>query len=188
MRFLLPWVGLLLLVLSAFAAAEPAPKTLAVAEFSTIGTDAPLWADRWSDRLVTHLARRTGPGLRILPIDAVRSEARRLGVRPEELYVWTGRAAALARAVGADWVLTGRWTHLDVEQAPRPVDPQAPPAVVAFAQAVLQVRVVEAATQRILVEETFAATRTGGPSVGLLSQAVDNVLMQVVRAVLGLLR
>jgi hypothetical protein len=187
MRFLLPWIGLLLLILAEFAGAEPAPRTLAVAEFSTIGTDAPLWADRWSDRLVTQLARRAGPSLRLLPTAAVRAEARRLGARPEELYVWTGRAATLARAVGADWILTGRWTHLDVEAIQRPVDPQAPPVLVAFAQAVLQVRVVEAATQRILLEETFAATRAGGPTVGLLNQAVDDVLAQVARKILTLL-
>lgn len=187
MRSLLAWIGLVLLGLAGFAGAQPHPRTLAVAEFATSGTDAPPWANRWGDQLVDRLTRRAGPNLRILPMGTVRAEARRDGARPEELYIWTGRAAALARAVGADWILTGRWTHLDREALQRPVDPQTPPVPVAFAQAVLQVRLVEAATQRILLEETFAATRTGGPAAGLLGQAVDDVLAQVARAVLALL-
>lgn len=178
---------LLFAFLLALNAAGRVPLVLAVAEFSTVGTaGAPLLLEMEppNAQLVQLLLRDRTLALRILPVDRVRGATRELGFRPEELYIWTGRAAAVARAVGADWIVTGRWTHLDLESLPRPTG-EFP--TVSVAHAALQLRVLEAATRRILLEETFTATRADGRGTAALVEAVEAVLLRAARRIAELL-
>ncbi|MCS7173398.1 MAG: hypothetical protein N0A24_08435 [Armatimonadetes bacterium] len=178
-------MALLFAFLTALSTAGHVPPVLAVAEFSTVGTAAThLLVDLESPsaQLASLLGHRI-PGLRVLPVDRVRSVARELGLRPEDLYVWTGRAAVVARTAGASWIVTGRWTHLDLDGLSLPAPASRVPAV-SVAHAALQLRVVEAVTQRILLEETFAATRADGRGTAAL---VEAVLLQAARRIAGLL-
>ncbi|MDR5709439.1 MAG: hypothetical protein QN172_09915 [Armatimonadota bacterium] len=182
-------MALLFAFLAILNAAGQVPPVVAVAEFSTVGTaSAHLLRDLESPsaQLVRILVGHRIPGLRILPVDQVHRVARELGFRPEELYIWTGRAAAVARAAGASWIVTGRWTHLDLDGLSLPAGDSRVPAV-SLAHAALQVRVVEATTQRILLEETFAATRADGRGTAALVEAVEAVLLRAARRIAGLL-
>jgi uncharacterized lipoprotein YmbA len=55
------------------------------------------------------------------------------------------------------------------------------------AHAALQLRVLEAATRRILLEETFTATRADGRGTAALVEAVEAVLLRAARRIAELL-
>ncbi len=76
---------------------------------------------------------------------------------------------------------------MDLDSLPLSPDDSRTPLVVSLAHAALQVRVVEAATQRILLEETFAATRIGGGGTAALREAVEAVLLKAAGRIAGLL-
>ncbi len=179
---------LLVLALTGPVEAGSPPRTVAVAEFSAGGADG-FWLDlaRLQGQLVQRLNRLLG--LRVVGPGEVQAVMRQQRRTPEGLYMWTGQAAEVARAVGADWIVTGRWTHLALDGDSRPSDD---PGIVrpslSVAHAVLQLRVVEVVTRRILLEETFAVTRAGGGrGLGLLVDAAEAVLDRVVRRLVALL-
>ncbi len=179
---------LLVVALTGPVGAGSAPRTVAVAEFSAEGGDG-FWLDLF--RLQGQLVRRLNRlwGLRVVGPDEVLAVMRQHRHSPEALYVWTSQAAEVARAVGADWIVVGRWTHLALDGDSRPSDdPRIARPSLSVAHAALQVRVVEAATRRILLEETFAVTRAGGGwGLGLLVDAAEAVLDRVVRRLAVLL-
>ncbi len=79
--------------------------------------------------------------------------------------------------MGADWIVMGRWSHLDrdIEQLPSE-------RWLAFGQALLHIRVLEAGSRRILLEEAFSGLAGGagslGPGGNLLRQAAGLALQR----------
>src|SRR3989337_649618 len=86
--------------------------------------------------------RRYNSSMRLLA--GARAPIRPLGSAPADLVSPT-KAAEIAQAVGADWLITGRWVHLDVDR-----ERQAGVRVSALAQAVIEIRVLQASTRRTL--------------------------------------
>lgn len=148
---------------------------MAVADFVDDSLDGSLiGAERLSENLQRLLADRARDRLRVVPVDEVQAAMRARGYRPHDLVSPT-RAAEIARAVGADWIVKGRWSHLDrdIEQLP---DGRR----LAFGQALIEIRVLEAASRRRLLEEGFSGLAGGagslGPGGNLLRQAAGLAL------------
>lgn len=106
----------------------------------------------------------------------MRAAMRARGYRPHDLVSPT-RAAEIARAVGADWIVMGRWSHFDrdIEQLPDG-------RWLAFGQALIEIRVLEAASRRRILEEAFSGLAGGagslGPGGNLLRQAAGLALQR----------
>src|SRR3972149_6987386 len=95
----------------------------------------------------------------------IRAVRRARGYAPADLVSPT-KAAEIAQAVGADWLITGRWVHLDVDR-----ERQAGVRVSALAQAVIEIRVLQASTRRTLLSDTFSGIGIGITNAFLLRQA-----------------
>jgi hypothetical protein len=171
---------LAILVLAASLLAGPgAAQTLrvvAVADFVDDSLDGSLiGAERLSEDLQRLLSDLSRDRLRVVPVGEVRAAMRARGYRPHDLVSPT-RAAEIARAVGAEWIVMGRWSHLDRDIERLPDDRR-----LAFGQALIEIRVLEASSRRTLLEEAFSGLAGGG---GLLGLGGGNVLRQAADAAL----
>ena len=161
-------------------------RVVAVADFVDDSLDGSLiGAERLSEDLQRLLADRARDRLRIVPVGEVRAAMRARGYRPHDLVSPT-RAAEIARAVGADWIVMGRWSHLD-----RDIEPLPDGRRLAFGQALIEIRVREAGSRRILLEESFSGLAGGAGSFGsgggnLLRQAAEVALRRAAERIAGL--
>ncbi|HEV8338743.1 MAG TPA: hypothetical protein VGR25_03685 [bacterium] len=144
---------LALLILATPAAAQ-ATRVIAVVDFADETADGRLIsASQLSGELGRLLAERAGGRFRVLPVEQVRAAMAARNLGPRDLF-GPNQQIELAAAVGADWIVTGRWMHLDtdvevIERAPLP------PIVHRSAAAVLEIRVLEASTRRVLLNDSF---------------------------------
>jgi len=174
---------LALLVLAPVSTAQ-APVVVAVADFVDDTVDGSrIGADRLSADLAQTLARVAGGRMRVVPVDDVRAVMRARSLRPADLVSPT-RTQEVAQAVGAQWVITGRWhaLEMDVEVIILPNDTR---RVQAHAWATLQIRVFDAATRRVVLEDSFSGMSGGGSGSFMLRLAAREALR---RAALRLAR
>ncbi|MDR5683971.1 MAG: hypothetical protein QN163_08100 [Armatimonadota bacterium] len=179
--FLVRTVGLFLAAVLAAAPApvfaQPTPRVVAVADFWDASTGGfHIGAERLSERLARELASRS-PAIQVVPSSEVRTAMRARGYRPADLYS-PARASELAQTVGAHWIVTGRWTHLDIQEIEVRASESAipPPPRRVIGQAVLEIRVLDASSRRVLLEETFWAASDGWHGLDALWDAAERVL------------
>lgn len=174
-----------LLVTAILVAAALAPvqaqtvRVVAVADFENISVDSGLIPSAHLSALLHWLLQQQGGDLRVVAADSVRTALRARGYTVADLVSPT-RVAEIAQAVGADWVVTGRWTHLRIISRSVPEDPTTPSARDGdgFAVADVEIRVLEASTRRRIFEGRFSG-RAAGADYGALMLAATEALRGV---------
>jgi len=178
MRRLIVIQFLLVTMIAAVPATAQAPRVIAVADFVD-ETNGGLFisATRLNGALAALINSRSGGRFHVASVAQLRDEMRARGFSPRDLVSPT-TASVIAVALGADLIVTGRWTHLDAD-APEP-DPFWIPG---SANAVLEIRVLEAATRRIVLRESFQGSASGGGSIGMLWRAAYMALYQAANTI-----
>ncbi len=174
MRRPLLLVGIIL-VAAVVPAQAQAARVVVVTDFLNISVDSGLIPPAYLSQLLQQLLQRqAGSQWRVLAGDSVRTALRTRRYTPDDL-VYPSKAAEIAQAVGADWVVTGRWTQLRIISRSTVEDPTTPSVRErdAFAIASVDIRVLDASSRRILLEERFTGHSTGGDLGDLLLAATD---------------
>lgn len=186
----------LVVLLAAFLVAAPEPsayaqtvRTVAIADFEDQSIDGIyIGAGRMNSVLERILTGQAGARLRVVSSDAVRAAMRAQRVTAYDLISPT-KAIAIAQAVGAEWIVTGRWTRLEAERVtiPSPVDPDRDVGTgLAEAIGVIDIRVLEAATRRIVLQQDFWSAATGPGRTGALWQVAQLALLRAAERILTL--
>jgi hypothetical protein len=166
------------------AAAQPAVRTVVVAEFENASVDSVPWhAARFSAVLAQLLQQQGGAQVRVVATAAAGEAMRVLGYTPADL-ISPARAVEVARMVGAEWIITGRWSQLRLVTLPDPagrLEP-IPPARDVLAVADVTVRVLDAGTRRALFEGRFGG-QAAGDGYGSLYVAAYQALLAAARSV-----
>lgn len=117
------------------------------------------------------------PGLRLIAGDPVRAALRTHGWQPVDM-VSLARSVELGMALGAQWVVTGRWITAEVTLLPDepPSGAGRPIHCEGLARAGVEVRVVEVADRRVILHDVFGGHAFGLPSRILLLQAAEEAL------------
>lgn len=172
---------LAVLALSAVPAMGQPVRAVAIVDFVDETSDGRMiGAARLSGDLAAELAGASGGRLRVVPVDAVRAAMAGRGYGTREIFNTT-KMMEIARSVGADVIVTGRWMHLDTDwmTLERPgTDKER--ILYAIGSAMIEVRVIEAPTRQVLLAESFSNSVTGfgfGPPV-LVLRAARRVLQQ----------
>jgi len=178
-------MAVLVVLLLASAGAAQGPPAVAVADFiddSVYGSR--IGAARLSADLAQVLAQAAGPRLRVVPIAEVRAAIRARGYRPEDLVSPT-RTQEIAAAVGAQWVVTGRWHDLDADfdVITLPNDIR---LVTGRAWAVLEIRVLDAATRRVLLDDSYSGSSAGVTGTFILQAAAREAIRRAAAGIAGL--
>ncbi len=151
-------------------------RVIAVADFMDQSTRGwQIGAQEMSADLQQFLAQLGKERLRVVAVAEVRAALRVRGYTPADL-IFPSRAAEIARTVGADWLVTGWWTYLEADGGER--ESSGGPGMRrrgVSAEAAITVRVVEAASRRILLEDSFWSVSHGGAR-GPLRQAAQEAL------------
>ncbi len=155
-------------------------RVVAVAEFADDSTGGLLiGAKQMNHNLGSYLSDRGQGRIRVVAASEVQAAMQARGYAVDDL-ISPSRSAEVARAVGADWMITGRWTHLDADrEAIRRMG-----VTTANGDAAITIRIVEATTRRILLEDSFwSHTSGGGPwavllraALGALQNAADRIV------------
>lgn len=152
-------------------------KVIAVADFANISVDSGLIPSaQLSEVLRTLLQQRLPAPSRVISGDAVRAAMRAQGFTTNDL-IYPSRVAAVAQALGADWVVTGTWTQLRFISRGTAEDPGAPSIRQGdpFAIAAVEVQVIEVSTRRRLLDDRFIG-EAGGGDLGALYLAASEAL------------
>jgi hypothetical protein len=156
-------------------------RVVAVADFLDESADGgQIGAARLSADLQRLLAERGRDRMRVVAVDEVRAAMRARGYKPEDMVSPT-RAAEIATAVGAEWIVTGRWLHLDLDDL-RMTDP----IWLMSGHATIEIRVLEAATRRIVLRDSFLGVAYGAGRWGLLQQAAYAALVRAAERIVRL--
>lgn len=150
-------------------------RTIAVADFENLSVDSGLIPSaHLSEVLRQLLQQQAGGQWRVIAGDSVRAAMRARGFTSQDL-IYPSRAAEVAQAVGAEWVITGRWTQLRFISRSVPEDPSSPSIRHGDALAIadVEVRVFEVSSRRRLLEERFSGRSVGGDYFSLLLAATD---------------
>lgn len=181
-------VCLSVLALGAAVSAQSTIRTIAIADFVDESLDgAVVGAPRLNADLQQILASRGAGRVRVTPAEDVRATMRAQGVTARDLVSPT-KAAALAQAVGADQIVTGRWLHLDLDvlTVPSPIDPTVQMVLAVWGSSLLEIRVLEAPTRRILLQDSVGGTARGFTRFGVLVQAAQIALQRAADRILDL--
>ncbi|MDQ7819651.1 MAG: hypothetical protein QN173_07995 [Armatimonadota bacterium] len=160
------------------------PIRVAVVEFADDSVDGfRIGASRMHAEFAELLARSGGGRLQVVPVAQVESALRARGVGPEDLSRPFG-GSALAAAVGARWLVRGRWTVLEVD---RPEVPPVPDDLIrpVLVHAALEVQVLDV-TERRLVMRDLVSTTTVATGIHSLRDAAREVLRRAAARVAGL--
>lgn len=136
---------------SAFAQVH-AVRTVAVAPLWDLSADGAQVDAGRLNRELSALLLRTGR-FQVVPADRVAEVMRSLRLWPSQLF-HPAHARELSTALGAEWLVVGRWTHLD-SLAHGDTDPNLPRLGGGGAVAVLEVWVWERGGTRPRYEATF---------------------------------
>lgn len=150
-------------------------RVVAITDFENVSLDSGLIPSaHLSEVLRQLLQQQAGGQWRVISGDSVRAAMRSRGFTEQDL-IYPSRSAAVAEAVGAEWVVTGRWTQLRFISRSTPGDPPSPSIRQGDALAVadVEVRVLEASSRRRLLEERFSGRSVGGDYFSLLLAATD---------------
>ncbi|MFN3284904.1 MAG: hypothetical protein ACK45F_01315 [bacterium] len=166
--------------LTGVSLAQPqAPRTVAVAPFWDLSADGIHVDAEQMNRDLSRLLERTGQ-FRVIPADRVSRAMRSLGYFPSQLF-HPARAREVEELLGADWLVVGRWTHLDTT-AHGDGELDLPRRGGGGAVAVLEVWVWERGTSRPRYEATFDAFRPAVSGLLGLREAAQEVLRKAVAA------
>lgn len=123
------------------------------------------------------LAEQGGARLRVVAGEPVQAALRDRRLTIHDL-ISPSRASDVAMTLGAHWIITGRWTSMGMAVLPpdQPPSPGVPVFREALAYALLEIRVVETASRRILFERSFAGSALGRPGRHLLLSAAEEAL------------
>jgi hypothetical protein len=175
MRTMLALVGaVVLLSLAPVPTAAQTGKVIVVADFANISVDRGLLPSaQLSEVLRTLLQQRLPAPSRVISGDAVRAAMRAQGFTTNDL-IYPSRVAAVAQALGADWVVTGTWTQLrfigrGTVEDPGPAIRQGDVCAVAD----VEITVMEASTRRRLLEDRFSGRSSGGDLGSLFIAATE---------------
>jgi len=176
--------GLLVVVavalLAAVALAQPqALRTVAVAPFWDLSADGIQVDAERMNRDLSRLLERTGR-FHVVPVDRVSGAMRSLGYFPSQLF-HPARAREVRELLGADWLVVGRWTHLD-STGHGDGELDLPRRGGGGAVAVLEVWVWERGASRPRYEATFDAFRPAVSGTLGLREAAQEVLRKAVAA------
>ncbi len=178
MRFFFGVLAAVLLVGSGTLVQAQGVRTVAIADFVDESHDGLLInAGQLNATLERFLADRAGGRLRIVPTADVRNATRAQGITARDLVSPT-KAGAVAQAVRADWIVTGRWTHLDADvfTLPSTTDPTTEVPLYIEGAGVLEVIVLEPATHRVVLRDTYMGEARGVFRLGVLLQAAYRAL------------
>lgn len=188
MKHLLLALTVVLLV-AAVATAQPAAvRTVAIADFVDESHDGTVIQAAHLNSVLQRLLTERGAGrIRVVAVDETRAAMRAQGVTVRELVSPT-KATALAQAVGADWLVTGRWLSLDAEvlTLPLPTDPTQPVVAGFLGGSLLEIRVLEASTRRIVLQESVSSNSRGFSRIGVLIEAARLALLRAADRILAL--
>lgn len=190
MRYLLLGLAIALAVTGAGAGKSQAqaPRVVAIADFVDESPDGALiQAPRLNATLERILAERGSGRLRVVSSGEVRAAMSAQGSTARDLVSPT-KAIAVAQAVGAEWIVTGRWLHLDVDvfTLPSRTDPLVEIPVAIVADSLLELRVLEAKTRRIVLQDAFGGESRGVSRLGVLTQAARIALQRAADRLLTL--
>jgi hypothetical protein len=174
MRIAAALAGLIVfLALGSSGAQAQAPRIIVVVDFGNISVDSGLIPQaRLTEVLGALLQQRMPAPSRVIAGQSVRAAMRAQGYTQDDL-IYPSRAAAVAQALGADWVVTGTWTQLRIISRSTLEDPPSVRHGDAFAIADVEVRVLEATSRRRLLEERFIGRWPGGDLVSLQLAATE---------------
>ncbi len=174
--------ALLLLVSVVLLLPQPvraqAARPVAIADFADESVDGKfIRAERLSGELQQLLSQQAAGRLRLIAGDEVRAALQARGLVPIDL-ISPSKAAEVGAAVGAEWIVTGRWTRLRLIHLR---EPQMPPDLPrgsqdGWAYATIHVRVLETATRRVLLEQDYSTDVFGLATPFLLQIAARKVL------------
>lgn len=185
--FLLFLISVLVLG-SAAATSAQTVRTVAIADFVDESHDGVLiGATKLNTVLERILTARAGGRLRVVSSDQVRAAMQAQGVTARDLVSPT-RAIAVAQAVGAEWIVTGRWTALSAEpfSLPSPSDPNTEIVRYIEGAGLFDFRVLEAATRRTVLQEAVGSESRGFFRFGVLWQAAELALLRAADRILRL--
>lgn len=159
-------------------AGQPGPpaRVVALPDFADDSTQGALIdAGRLNTLLGRLLAERSGGRLRVVLGDGIRAAMQSHNFSALDLD-YPSRAAEIAKAVGADWLITGRWTYIEADRGLLfPIDRMEFP-IGSDGEATITIRVVDAATRRILLDESFWSAAHGAGRWTVLRWATDEAL------------
>ncbi len=182
-RFARLLVCLIVLAVAAPISAQGAPSVV-VADFEDQSVDGSrIGAARLSADLSTLLAAAGRGRLTVVPVDQLRDVMRTRGLGPSDLLD-PGRGREVAEAVGAQWLVTGRWTLLELD---RPEPPLTPTDVAGptLAHAALEIRVLDVTTRRLVLNDLFSTTTVATGS-HTLREVARVVLRKAAASIAGL--
>lgn len=176
--------AVLLLGLLAIPVQAQNVRTIAVAEFENISLDSGLIPPVILSNVLGQLLQQRGGQVRVVSATTLRETLRARGYTAEDL-ISPSKAAEVAQAVGADWLVTGRWTQLRFISRATPEPPSGIRAGDALAIADVEIRVLEASTRRRVFEGRFSGRMVGG-DFGSLYLAATEALRGAAAAIAGL--
>ncbi len=181
MKYLWAFLAVAVLITPAVPAVGQTVHTVAVIDFVDETSDGRMiGASRLSAELSGELAVAGGGRLRVVPVETVRAAMAERGYSTREIFNTT-KMLEIAAAVGADWIVTGRWMHLDTDwvMIERPGSDR-PMFRYIIGSAMIEVRVIEAPSRRVVLADSFSDSVQGifGPPL-LILQAARRVLRQV---------
>ncbi|HEY3246756.1 MAG TPA: hypothetical protein VGK88_00510 [bacterium] len=181
MKYLWMFLAIAILAAPVAPAAGQTVHTVAVIDFVDETSDgAMIGAPRLSAELSRELASASAGRLRVVPVETVRAAMAARGFGTREIFNTT-KLMEIAAAVGADWIVTGRWMHLDTDwiTIERPGS-DSPQFRYLMGDAMIEVRVIEAPSRKVILADSFSDTVQGffGPQLVML-QAALRVLRQV---------
>jgi hypothetical protein len=91
----------------------------------------------------------------------------------QEDLIYPSRMQLIAQDLGADWVITGTWTQLRAISRAAADDPPFVRQGDATAIADVEIRVLEAASRRRLLEERFSGRAPGGDLGSVIIAATE---------------
>lgn len=181
-----PLLVLLAFLLLAPPAVAQAPRAVAIVDFVDDSDGGiHVGADRFSAELDALLAARAAGRVRAVSGEPVRAALRARGLTPRDLVSPT-RAAEVGAAVGAEWIVTGRWSQLATFAIPDEPSGMTPPPREQGAVALLDVRVLEVSSRRVLLRSSYAGHSFFHTGRFALIAAAREALQKAAAAIAGL--
>ncbi len=159
-----------------------AMRVVAIADFADESTQGTfIDASQLNTTLARLLTVQSKGRLKMVAIADVRAamQARRYSSRDLD---YPSKAAEIAQAVGAEWLITGRWTYLEADSRRFPLD-QGP---FSDAAAGITIRVTDAQSRRVLFEGAFWDSAHGAGPRTLLGWAAEGALQKAAVRILEL--
>lgn len=180
---LVTWIGIL--VVSLMPAVAQTRTVLAIADFSEDGGDGGLiHSSQMSTYLQQRLQALAADRLQVVAGDEVRAAMRAQSLTPDDLFL-RSRAIAVAEAVGASRIVTGRWYTLAL--VPEPDSAGAfPRGNEPLATAIFDMWVFDGPTKRVALQARYVARESGVAPRIALEKAAQRALDQAASAIAAL--